>query len=260
MLALVGREAVLQPRKQWLGVVRIGEHVDHDLVEQGVQGFGVVGGVGQAWSGALDVAHDRHAERVEGPDGETLRCAGADAGGQAVLHLVPGVPSERQHQEFGALVMPCFDEPCRLGDDDRGLAAAGGGDDKVVPFVCDNSGALLGRQGFCFDGVEEGPEAVEFAIDVERVRLFAGVAGVGEKFPYLFERPVLRMAKDGWRGNAREVFERGAGGSGNAVDRGTGDVCARVGQAAQGGMDCGEGGVLPVEDMLPPAFSRASDG
>ena len=157
------------------------KHVRDDVLEEPGEGRSIFGDRGEAWELALDLAHDRHAERVEGADGEVLRRGASHARRHAVFHFVAGVAREGQQQEVGGGMVPGVDEPCGLGDDDRRLPAAGGGEDEVVLLVGDDGGALFGGERLGLDLVEEGAGSSEFLADVARVGGGALGLGVCEK-------------------------------------------------------------------------------
>ena len=61
-------------------------------------------------------------------------------------------------------------EPAGLGHDHRSLAAPGGGDNQVTPFVGDHRPALLFGQWPAFDSVEESLRPRQFVFDEYPVR------------------------------------------------------------------------------------------
>ena len=138
VLALVGRELVAEPFQHGPREPTVSEQVDDDALQEFEQCAVALGGGCERGSLAVGLADDRQAQAVECTNGHAARRSWAEALADPLLHLVAGVACEGQEQQFGRAPVSSLDEPAGLGHDDRGLAAAGCGDDQVAVVVEDD--------------------------------------------------------------------------------------------------------------------------
>ena len=176
--APVGRELVLEPFHHAFRKRAVGLEIREDALELVEQRPIALRRPGQRGTSAFDFTDYCHAQAVECPDRCSLR-GRPEAIADALLHLVPGVPREGEKQEFGRLPESTANKPSCLRHDDRGLAAACGGDHEVASFVDDHRLALLVRERPGLDPVEQvaGPDKL-----VRDERLVGSGAGVVRRF------------------------------------------------------------------------------
>ena len=105
-----------------------GEQSGEDLLQQVDQRPVVFRGPGERRAPAFGPADDRHAEAVERPHRRAAGRLVPETAADAFVELVPGVPCEGEQEQFRRAPEASQDEPAGLGDDHRGLAAAGRGD------------------------------------------------------------------------------------------------------------------------------------
>ena len=83
---------------------------------------------------------------MERANGDVARRGGSEALADSFLHLLAGVARESQQQQLRRSPESPLDEPAGLGHDDRGLAAAAGGNDEIAAVVERDSPALYLRE------------------------------------------------------------------------------------------------------------------
>ena len=175
-LAPVRSEPLLEPLIQRGREVMVGEQIGHDTLEQVEQCPVVLGRRGERRALPLGFADDRHAEAVEGAHRHVARDRGAEAFAHPLFHLPAGIAREGQQKQLGRLAIALSDKPSRLGHDDRGLAAAGRGDNEVPTLVDDDRPALLLRERAGLDPVEEVARTGQLVDDERLVGPRRGIA------------------------------------------------------------------------------------
>ena len=208
VLAPVGRKLRLEPLQQKSPELSLCGQTGNDALEQVDQRLFVFSRLGQCRAPAFGFTDDRHAQAVERPDCHAGRRFVAETLADPHFHLVPGVLRKRQEQQFRRAPVTSMEKPAGLGDDHRGLAAAGRGDHQIAVLVDDDRPALLVGKRPRLNPVEELPQPGQFVCDKGAVRFCPQTIGVFQKVQYRPQRSDFRGVRQRVRPTARELVRR----------------------------------------------------